>query len=147
MVYNATVPFGFAKYLSWSQGDHYLDFEGAEANQASYSGTLDGQIPFGTPLAYSTNNTSDYEYQSYNKYGVGYWLVQLLVDCSKTDQGWFELKGYLSPSTGWEPNINQKKCTGRVGGSAPFQSINHIAKFGAVNVFTWGSSDCVIDPV
>ncbi|EYB96729.1 hypothetical protein Y032_0147g2579 [Ancylostoma ceylanicum] len=143
MVHNTTVPFGFAEYLSWSQGDYYLDFEGAEANQ----GTLDGQVPFGTPLAYSTNNTADYEYQPYNKYGVGYWLVQLRVDCSKTEKGWFELKGYLTPSTGWEPDINQGKCTGSVGGSAPFQSINHIAKCGAVNVFTWGSSDCIIDPV
>ncbi|KIH47611.1 hypothetical protein ANCDUO_22327 [Ancylostoma duodenale] len=36
MVHNTTVPFGFAEYLSWSQGDYYLDFEGAEANQGGW---------------------------------------------------------------------------------------------------------------
>ncbi|KAK6757096.1 hypothetical protein RB195_015117 [Necator americanus] len=126
MVHNTSVPFAYIEYLSWSQGDNFLDFEGAEQNQ----GTHDGQVSFGTPLAYSTNNPSDYEYQPYNKYGTGYWLVQLLVDCSKSDQGWFELKGYASPSIGWEPNIAQSACTGKIGGSAPFQSVNHIAKCG-----------------
>lgn len=55
-------------------------------------GTHDGEAPFGTPLAYSTNDATAVEYQPYNKYGSGYWMVQLLVDCTKTDQGWFEIK-------------------------------------------------------
>ncbi|KAK6016018.1 hypothetical protein OSTOST_18503 [Ostertagia ostertagi] len=133
----------YAEYISWSQGDQYLDFEGSEERQ----GTYDGAAPFGTPLAYSTNDATAIEYQPYNKYGSGYWMVQLLVDCKKTDQGWFELKGYLSPSVGWEQDISQKKCTGAVGGSAPFSSKNHVAKCGAVNVFTWGGGDCIIDSV
>ncbi|KAK6046435.1 hypothetical protein COOONC_16060 [Cooperia oncophora] len=143
IVHNTTVPFVYAEYLSWSQGDQYLDFEGAEERQ----GTHDGDVPFGTPLAYSTNDKTAVEYQPYNKYGAGYWMVQLLVDCNKADQGWFELKGYLSPSVGWEQDISQKTCTGAVGGTAPFSSKNHIAKCGAVNVFTWGANDCKIDSV
>ncbi|KAK5983365.1 hypothetical protein GCK32_009331, partial [Trichostrongylus colubriformis] len=209
IIHNTSVPFVYAEYLSWSQGDQYLDFEGAEERQ----GTHDGDIPFGTPLAYSTNDSSAVEYQPYNKYGSGYWMVQLLTDCKKSDQGWFELKGYVSPSIGWEQDINQKSCsgthdgdkpfgtplaystndssavefqpynkygsgywtvqlltdrkkgdqgwfelkgyvspsigweqdiiqkscTGTVGGTAPFTSKNHIAKCGAVNVFAWGS--------
>ncbi|PIO75704.1 hypothetical protein TELCIR_02241 [Teladorsagia circumcincta] len=143
IVHNTSVPFVYAEYISWSQGDQYLDFEGSEERQ----GTYDGAAPFGTPLAYSTNDATAIEYQPYNKYGSGYWMVQLLVDCKKTDQGWFELKGYLSPSVGWEQDISQKKCTGALGGSSPFSSKNHVAKCGAVNVFTWGSSDCIIDSV
>nr|CDJ87398.1 Glycosyl hydrolase and Alpha-amylase domain containing protein [Haemonchus contortus] len=143
IVHNTTVPFVYAEYLSWSQGDQFLDFEGAEERQ----GTYDGTAPFGTPLAYSTNDPTAVEYQPYNKYGSGYWMAELLIDCKKTDNGWFELKGYLSPSVGWEQDISQKACTGAIGGTAPFSSRNHIAKCGAVNVFTWGSGSCIIDSV
>ncbi|VDL77251.1 unnamed protein product [Nippostrongylus brasiliensis] len=141
IIHNTTVPWMFAEYLTWSQGDQYLDFEGAEEKQ----GTHDGYAAFGTPLAYSTNDNTAVEYQPYNKYGSGYWMVQMLMDCSKAEQGWFELKGYVSPDVGWESDISQATCTGSVGGSAPFTSINHVAKCGAVNVFTWGSGDCIID--
>ncbi|CAI5451676.1 unnamed protein product [Caenorhabditis angaria] len=138
-----TVPFVYSEYLSWSQQDNYLDFEGAEEKQ----GTHDGASAFGTPLAYSTNDKTAVEYQPYNKYGAGYWMVELKMDCSKAEQGWFEVKGYETPDIGWEGNIGQKKCSGSIGGTAPFSSINHIAKCGAVNVFTWDSGDCIVDSV
>lgn len=141
MYHATTVPFVFAEYLTWSQQDNYLDFEGAEINQ----GTHDGAAAFGTPLAYSTNDKTAIEYQPYNKYGPGYWIAVLRMDCSKAEQGWFEVKGYETPDIGWEGDIKQGSCSGSVGGSAPFSSINHVAKCGAVNVFTWGSASCVID--
>ncbi|CAJ0589641.1 unnamed protein product [Cylicocyclus nassatus] len=124
--HKTTVPNSYATYKSWSQGDYYLDFEGPEQGQ----GTYEGQTAFGTPLAYSTNDPQTQEYQPYNKYGKGYWMVEVNMDCSKTDNGWFELKGYLN-TAGWEGDINQGSCTGGVGGTAPFKSINHIAKCGA----------------
>ncbi|CAL2042372.1 hypothetical protein CAEBREN_19315 [Caenorhabditis brenneri] len=141
--HNTTVPFVYAEYLSWSQQDNFLDFEGAEEKQ----GTHDGAVAFGTPLAYSTNDNTAVEYQPYNKYGPGYWMAVLKMDCSKAEQGWFEIKGYESPNIGWENDIKQGSCTGSVGGTAPFSSINHVAKCGAVNVFTWGSPSCIIDSV
>lgn len=73
------------------------------------------------------------------------------------------LKGYLSPSVGWESNIGQGVCSGKVGGTAPFSSQNHVARFpqlifyeftetacivfrcGFVNVFEWGKGSCIID--
>ncbi|CAI4223618.1 unnamed protein product [Auanema sp. JU1783] len=139
--HNTTVPFVYGEYLSWKQLDQYLDFEGDEQNQ----GTHDGQKAFGTPMAYSTNDKSAVEYQPLNKYGANYWMVQLLMDCSKTENGWFELKGYLTPNIGWEANISQTSCKGSVGGTAPFKSINHIAMCGKVNVFNWNSPDCQIN--
>uniref|UniRef100_A0A0K0DEY8 Aamy_C domain-containing protein n=1 Tax=Angiostrongylus cantonensis TaxID=6313 RepID=A0A0K0DEY8_ANGCA len=141
IIHNTTVPFVYAEYLSWSQNDQFLDFEGAEKKQ----GTHNGKVALGTPLVYTSNKSTDVEYQPYNKYGSGYWMVQLLVDCSKTDQGWFELKGYAVPNVGWEQDINQQGCSGDIGGAAPFRSVNHIAKCGAVNVFTWDAGDCIID--
>ncbi|CAI2354046.1 unnamed protein product [Caenorhabditis sp. 36 PRJEB53466] len=139
--HNTTVPFVYAEYLSWSQQDNYLDFEGAEIKQ----GTHDGAAAFGTPLAYSTNDKTAVEYQPYNKYGPGYWIVVLKMDCSKAESGWFEVKGYESPSIGWEGDVKQGSCSGSIGGSAPFSSVNHVAKCGAVSVFTWGSGNCIID--
>lgn len=43
-------------------------------------------------MAYSTNDPNAVEYQPLNKYGPAYWMVQMYMDCSKAEQGWFELK-------------------------------------------------------
>ncbi|KAK6037760.1 hypothetical protein COOONC_24734 [Cooperia oncophora] len=77
-------------------------------------------------------------------------MVELLVDCSRTEQLWFGFKGYMSSMyrwSGWEPDISQKECSGIAGGKSPFKSNNHMAKCGAVNVFSWGSNACLIDPI
>lgn len=42
IVHNTTVPFVYAEYLTWSQGDDYLDFEGAELNQGELPNHLFG---------------------------------------------------------------------------------------------------------
>ncbi|KHJ83437.1 hypothetical protein OESDEN_16866, partial [Oesophagostomum dentatum] len=139
--HSTVTPSSFLEYPAYSQNDNYLDWEGAESNQGMYSGASAS----GTPLVWSTNDPSAIGYQKYNNYGPGYWMVELMMDCSKAENGWFELKGYLTPSTGWEPDIMQSSCEGNLGGSAPFQSNNHIARCGAVNVFTWGSVGCIID--
>ncbi|PIO54544.1 hypothetical protein TELCIR_24092, partial [Teladorsagia circumcincta] len=112
-------------------------------------GTYNGRKAFGTPLAYSSSERDAVEYQPYNKYGDNYWMVQLLMDCAKTERGWFDLKGYMVSNhwNAWEPDVRQGKCSGNIGGTAPYSSKNHIAKCGAVNVFTWGSGECVIDHV
>ncbi|KHJ95618.1 hypothetical protein OESDEN_04434 [Oesophagostomum dentatum] len=135
------------EYQYWSPGDNYLDFAGPERNQ----GRFNNQPASGTPLVWSTNDPFALGYQKYNKYGKGFWLVELEMDCSRTENGWFELKasseGFSKPWPGWENDVRQGACNGAIGGYAPFQSINHIAKCGAVNVFYWGSGGCTIDPV
>ncbi|KAK6022366.1 hypothetical protein OSTOST_11942, partial [Ostertagia ostertagi] len=84
IVHDTRVPFVYKGYLDWSQGDHFLDFGGAEQKQGTYGGAQ----PEGTPMVYTVNNDPDApEYQSYNKYGVGYWMVQLLMDC-RGDSRW-----------------------------------------------------------
>ncbi|VDL87482.1 unnamed protein product [Nippostrongylus brasiliensis] len=75
-------------------------------------------------------------------------MVTLLMDCSKTDKGWFELKGYNPPHENWEPDMKQSKCGGVYKSSAPSSSKNHVAKCGAVNVFEWGRGDgCIINDI
>ncbi|KHJ90847.1 alpha amylase, catalytic domain protein [Oesophagostomum dentatum] len=140
IIHNTTAP-SPSPYEAWSYKDNYLDFEGAEF----WQGRHNGGRAFGTPLCWSTNDPSDISYQKYNKYGPGFWLVELMMDCSKTEDGWFEFKGYLMPKVGWEPNVNHGACAGTAGGPVPFKSNNHVAKCGAVNVFSWGSGLCIID--
>ncbi|KHJ99111.1 hypothetical protein OESDEN_00904 [Oesophagostomum dentatum] len=141
--HNTSAPPSFHEYPAYSQNDNYLDWEGAEKNQGKYNGTAAS----GTPLVWSTNDPSAVGYQKYNKYGPNYWMVELMIDCSKTESGWFELKGYLTPSAGWESDVAQIACDGYYGGSPPFQSNNHVARCGAVNVFIWGSGGCIVDQV
>ncbi|KAH7729210.1 Protein C50B6.7 [Aphelenchoides avenae] len=143
IVHVTNTSFVFTDYQEWSQSDRFLDFEGAEFTQ----GTHDGTSAQGTPTVYSTNDAKAPEYQPTNRYGPGYWLVELMVDCSKTQNGWFELKGFENEGVGWEKNIAQNECSG----NAPFvrrpqfHSVNHVAHCGYVNVFEWNGDDCIID--
>ncbi|KHJ80130.1 hypothetical protein OESDEN_20203, partial [Oesophagostomum dentatum] len=140
--HNTTAPATCKEYPAWSKGDDYLDFEGPEMGQ----GLFLGRKAAGTPTAWTTNNEREKGFHPFNKYGRSYWFVELLMDCRKTENGWFELKGFIAPGPGWESTIYQRKCTGN-GGSAPFTSINHIARCGAINVFEWGSSRCHIEMI
>ncbi|GMT06711.1 hypothetical protein PENTCL1PPCAC_28885 [Pristionchus entomophagus] len=139
IVHNSSTPWMYTTYRQWSQGDEYLDFEGEEERQ----GTYDGTHATGTPLAYSTNDANSVDYQPLNKYGPDYWFVQLLMDCDKSENGWFELKGFMDQ---WEADIHQSSCSGSIGGSNPLtNSNNHVAKCGAVNVFVWNSNSCIVN--
>ncbi|VDM76515.1 unnamed protein product [Strongylus vulgaris] len=129
-------------YRAWSEGDEYLDFGEDEPGQGSkfatyhlvqnclnpsFLGKFNGTKAYGTPLIYSSNNPKDEYYHPYNRYGDGYFMV-----------------GFTTKKE-WEDDIHQKTCRGSIGGSAPFTSVYHIAKCGAINAFIWGRSGCVID--
>jgi hypothetical protein len=119
--------------------DQYLDWYGAEQNQ----GTVEG-----SPLVWTTNNAANsnkvaqkgYGYTPMNKWGDHYWMLDVMVDCSRgakvtingKDEYWFELKSYISNGPGWEPNLSQP--------GAPYASGNHFAKCGAVNKFRRGEA-------
>jgi alpha-amylase len=79
------------------------------------------------------------------RWGDHYWKVEFQMDCSKTEDGWFEVKGYATGGIGWEGNIAQGTCSGTAGGNQPYSTINHFARCGFQNVFQWGSNDCVIN--
>jgi alpha-amylase len=54
------------------------------------------------------------------------------MDCSKTANGWFELKAFISNGPGWENNLSQP--------DTPYQSGNHFAQCGKLNVFRHNQS-------
>jgi len=67
-------------------------------------------------------------YKSFNafSYGPHFWMWEVYMDCSATENGWFELKGYLDGQ--WESDVNQSVCGGLTGGTAP-SSRNHVARY------------------
>ena len=69
------------------------------------------------------------------------------MNCAETEDGWFELKSYVTNfGNGWENDINQiSACGGSAGGSPPYRSTNHMARCGFVNVFSYNDGGCTID--
>jgi alpha-amylase len=124
----------------WKQGDRYLDWYGAEPLQ---TGISHGIQAVGTPMDWTTSNPGhgsnvDQDGHGFSplnqKLSLGdhYWMMDVLMDCSKgvqaAGESWFEVKSYISnTAAGWEGDIHQP--------DAPYQSINHFAKCGEINVF------------
>lgn len=120
----------------WKAGDTQLDWYGAQAGQNSQS--------VGTPLDWTTNlwpanwgtkrtvAVDGYGETPLNRWGQHYWMLDVEMDCSKTVNGWFELKSFISNGPGWEADVNQP---GR-----PWVSGNHFAQCGKLNTFRRGES-------
>ncbi|XP_050716482.1 alpha-amylase-like [Eriocheir sinensis] len=132
----------YESYNSWRVGDTRLDWMGAQAGQGNYNGLLAS----GTPLAWTTNNVLSPAFQELNTFGDHYWMVDMGLDCSQAEEGWFEIKAIVtSAGDVWEGDITQTACSGTGGGTAPYTSANHLGRCGYVNIFTFDSSLCVID--
>jgi alpha-amylase len=58
-------------------------------------------------------------------------MLDVMMDCGKTINGWFELKAFIKNGQGWENDINQA--------GKPYPSNNHFAQCGKVNRFIFGS--------
>lgn len=120
----------------WKANDNYLDWYGVEASQSS---TAQGSAADWTtniwPTSWGTKRTTavdGYGEDPLNLYGQHYWMLDVQMDCSKTVNGWFELKTFISNGPGWEANVSQA--------GTPYPSGNHMAQCGKVNVFQRGSS-------
>lgn len=123
----------------WKVGDNYLDWHGPESGQSSQS--------MGTPLDWTTDlwpeswgtkrtvSVDGYGETPLNRWGQHYWMLDVEMDCSKTANGWFELKSFISNGPGWEPGVNQP--------DRPWDSSNHFAQCGKLNTFRLGESPAV----
>jgi hypothetical protein len=110
--------------------DKFLDWYGAELNQGNVQGS---------PLVWTTNAwpanwgakktvaNDGYGEDPQNTWGHHYWKLDVQMDCSKTYNGWFELKSFISNGPGWENNIAQA--------ATPYPSINHFGRCGKLNKF------------
>jgi hypothetical protein len=130
-------------------GDAYLDWNGGEPGQQQPGGGLGGGSPveWTTSLAQGQSQpyawTAGYGIADENNFGMHYWMLDVDMDCEQAfDDGqghrWFELKAFMvttllnsvSPTPGWEGNINQTSNP-----EPPYPSINHMGICGMVNVF------------
>jgi len=151
--YNCAVPIQHLNLRNpttnpWKQGDDYLDWYGRERNQ---NGSSHGMLAEGTPLDWTTNKWPDawgqkrtvaadgFGEEPLNQYGPHYWMLDVKMDCSKTANGWFEFKSYISNGPGWEGDINQS--------GAPYASRNHFGKCGYVNVYQRGKNEVKMIPL
>ena len=81
------------------------------------------------PLRTTSDPTNDFYYEL-NTWGDHYWFLVMDMDCGQTQDGWFEFNTiYSIGGEDGEDPISQEECSGEVGGSAPFPSTNHIARF------------------
>ncbi len=120
----------------WKANDTYLDWYGTESGQSSAAqgSAADWTTNF-WPSSWGTKRTvadDGYGEEPLNTYGNHYWMLDVMMDCSKSVNGWFEVKTYISNGPGWEADVNQS--------GTPYSSGNHFAQCGRVSVFQRGSS-------
>jgi alpha-amylase len=113
-------------------GDWFLDWYGRESNQSASAQ--------GSPLIWTSNDAANPKtipkdevgYTPMNAYGGHYWMLDVEMDCSRTVNGWFELKSFISNGPGWEGDISQS--------GTPYSSRNHFGQCGKINVFRRGEN-------
>jgi len=122
-------------------GDAHLDWNGGEFGQALPQGGLGGGSPadWTTSLAEGKNQPyvwmAGYGIAGENTFGMHYWMLDVDMDCEQAfDDGagrrWFELKGFIAQTPGWEGDIAQTSTP-----MPPYSSKNHMGICGMVNVF------------
>ena len=116
------------------QGDLYLDWYGAEATQPERAD--------GTPMDWTVDTwpaewgearsvaVNGFGEEPLNRFGAHYWMLDVDMDCTRTADGWFEVKSYIANGPGWESDVSQP--------DAPWASSNHFARCGQLNVFDRG---------
>ncbi|MBU2112504.1 MAG: alpha-amylase, partial [Gammaproteobacteria bacterium] len=123
----------------WKQNEQYLDWYGSESGQSSAaSGTAADWTTNMWPASWGTKRTvalDGYGEEPLNQYGEHYWMLDVEMDCSRSANGWFELKTFISNGPGWEADISQP--------GAPYASGNHFAQCGKLNVFRRGEAQPV----
>jgi len=133
-------------YNSWMEGDDKLDWEGPQPGQ----GTFMGYDAMGTAAAWTTDDeTNEFYYEGNPGLGDNFWIIDMDMDCSQTQNGWFEFTTiYSIGGEDGEPSVAQESCTGDVGGDSPITgSKYHMARCGYTNIFSYGKDTCQIDPI
>ena len=120
----------------WKTNDNYLDWYGREAAQNVNA--------VGSPADWTTDIWPDawgpkktvavdgHGEEALNHWGQHYWMLDVEMDCTRSAEGWFEVKSFISNGPGWEPNLSQP--------GSPYVSGNHFAKCSEINMFKRGTN-------
>ena len=120
------------------KNDFFLDWYGSESGQGNAEGSPAAWTTNKWPGNWGPKKTVDkhgYGETSFNSYGHHYWMLDVMMDCSRAVNGWFEFKSYISNGPGWEGSMYQP--------GAPYGSANHFAQCGKINVFRRNQSNPV----
>lgn len=124
----------------WKNNDNFLDWYGIESGQnANAEGTAMDWTTNNWPSTWGPEKTvpaDGFGEEPLNIWGPHHWMLDVQMDCSKTANGWFELKAYVKNGQGWEGNIQQ---TG-----TPYSSDNHFAQCGKINKYSFNSNNVEI---
>ncbi|MFT4937452.1 MAG: alpha-amylase [Paraglaciecola sp.] len=119
----------------WKSNEQYLDWYGAETGQNSLAdGTAMDWTTDIWPSSYGQLRTVDidgYGQEVLNIWGQHHWMLDADMDCSKTVNGWFELKAFVKNGQGFESDVQQN--------GTPYSSNNHFAQCGKINKFDFNS--------
>ncbi len=125
----------------WKSNDNFLDWYGIESGQSNQAeGTAMDWTTNNWPAAWGTKRTvavDGYGEEPLNIWGPHHWMLDVQMDCSKTVNGWFELKAFVKNGQGWESDIQQA--------NTPYPSNNHFAQCGKVNRFSFNSNSVEIN--
>ena len=97
----------------------------------------------GTALAWTTDDKTNENYSSLNN-GLGdhFWVLDMDMDCSETENGWFEFTAlYSHGGEQGEPDLSQGVCQGD-SQETEHSSTKHVAKCGEMNIYIFGESAC-----
>ncbi|CAL1526033.1 unnamed protein product [Lymnaea stagnalis] len=126
---------------TWAKGDNFLDWNGPEFYQNEYNRV----IPQGTPGQITSNRSEDQFFNILNRYGDDFWIVDVDMDCSRSNEGFFEFYGVLPPSAELVTDLTND-CTGDGAVPFPYHDANHIGRCGYINVYEWERGQCEIHP-
>jgi alpha-glucosidase len=128
------------------QNDNYLDWYGAEPGQINTAGSPLVWTTDVWPQEWGAKKTvaqDGYGETPLNSFGLHYWMLDVGMDCSRTANGWFELKAFLVTNgvESWEGDIAQSSP------GQPYVSSNHFGVCGKMNVFEFGLSSATVQDI
>jgi len=142
---------GWDSVNDWNVNDTLLDW-GPEPEPGQGLHPYDPNNPdllapaMGSPAAWTTDDPLKPAYYSINTWGPHHWVFLVDMDCSQTQDGWFQFTAlYSIGGEAGESTISQGECTGEVGGKAPVTSKYHVARCGYLNLYAYNKDTCKID--
>ncbi|KRX55809.1 Alpha-amylase [Trichinella sp. T9] len=136
----------FTDYHQWKQHDNMLQWSLPSSKIAlkEKKPTVENLFKMGSPLIWTTDNKRSNAYNIYNRYGAHYWMLDVMMDCSKTENDWFEFH-IVKQDGEMEKIINIKQCENAYLLLLGKKIKHHLARCGYVNIVEYGMQNCTTD--
>ncbi len=137
----------WAEYDAWGEGVKTLDITPNEGQTTE----LYGMKALGLPLRWTSDNEENELYDEFNDRGDHVWIVDMEMDCSQTEDGWFAYKVIMVDRTIEEGHSiidelamdSATSCDGDEEEPA-ITTEYHLARCGAINTAEFQVPDCSV---